>query len=44
MKDDKIRVVSAITESLQHMETSTVDGVRVRFNDDNGEYVGWYLT
>ena len=25
------------------MEASTVDGVRVRFNDDNGEYVGWYL-
>ena len=25
------------------MEASTVDGVRVRFNNDNGEYVGWYL-
>jgi len=20
-----------------------VDGVRVRFNDENGHYVGWYL-
>lgn len=42
-EDDKIRVVSAITEAFNDMETSTVDGVRVRFNDDNGEYVGWYL-
>jgi phosphomannomutase len=25
------------------MESSTVDGVRVRFNNDEGEYVGWYL-
>lgn len=42
-EDDKIRVVSAITEAFNDMETSTVDGVRVRFNDDNGKYVGWYL-
>lgn len=42
-EDDKIRVVSAITEAFNDMETSTVDGVRVRFKDDNGEYVGWYL-
>ena len=42
-EDDKIRVVSAITEAFNDMEASTVDGVRVRFNDDNGEYVGWYL-
>ena len=42
-EDDKIRVVSAITEAFNDMETSTVDGVRVRFNDDSGEYVGWYL-
>ena len=42
-EDDKIRVVSAITEAFNDMESSTVDGVRVRFNDDNGEYVGWYL-
>ena len=25
------------------MESSTVDGVRVSFNNDEGEYVGWYL-
>ena len=36
-------MVSAITEAFNDMEASTVDGVRVRFNDDNGEYVGWYL-
>ena len=42
-EDDKIRVVSAITEAFNDMEASTVDGVRVRFNDDNGKYVGWYL-
>ena len=40
---EKIRVVSAITEAFNDMEASTVDGVRVRFNDDNGEYSGWYL-
>ncbi len=42
-EDDKIRVVSAITEAFNDMEASTVDGVRVRFNDDDGKYVGWYL-
>ena len=42
-EDDKIRVVSAIAEAFNDMEASTVDGVRVRFNDDNGKYVGWYL-
>ena len=39
---DKLPVVAAITEAFNDRESSTVDGVRVRFNFD-GEYAGWYL-
>jgi len=39
---DKLPVVAAITEAFSDRESSTVDGVRVRFNYD-GEYSGWYL-
>ncbi|MEJ6563367.1 MAG: phosphomannomutase/phosphoglucomutase [Euryarchaeota archaeon] len=39
---DKLPVVAAITEAFSDRESSTVDGVRVRFNYD-GEYCGWYL-
>jgi phosphomannomutase len=39
---DKLPVVAAITEAFSDRESSTVDGVRVRFNFD-GEYAGWYL-
>jgi phosphomannomutase len=39
---DKLPVVAAITEAFSDRESSTVDGVRVRFNFD-GEYCGWYL-
>jgi phosphomannomutase/phosphoglucomutase len=42
-EEDKLEVVAAITEAFDDMESSTVDGVRVRFNNDEGEYVGWYL-
>ena len=40
---DKLRVVGAITEAFSDHEASTVDGVRVRFNNENEEHVGWYL-
>jgi len=40
---DKLRVVGAITEAFSDHEASTVDGVRVRFDNENGEHVGWYL-
>ncbi len=40
---DKKRVVAAITTAFEDHEASTVDGVRVRFNDEDGHYVGWYL-
>ncbi len=39
---DKLPVVAAITEAFNDRESSTVDGVRVRFNFD-GESAGWYL-
>jgi len=40
---DKLRVVGAITEAFSDHEASTVDGVRVRFDNEKGEHVGWYL-
>jgi len=40
---DKLRVVGAITQAFSDHEASTVDGVRVRFDNENGEHVGWYL-
>ena len=42
-EEDKLEVVAAITEAYEDHEASIVDGVRVRFEDENGEYVGWYL-
>ncbi|HII27436.1 MAG TPA: hypothetical protein HA353_03365 [Candidatus Poseidonia sp.] len=42
-EEDKLEVVAAITDAYADMESSTVDGVRVRFNNEDGEYVGWYL-
>ena len=38
-----MEVVAAITEAYEDHEASIVDGVRVRFEDENEEYVGWYL-
>ena len=42
-EERKLEVVAAITEAFDDMESSTVDGVRVRFNNEDDEYVGWYL-
>lgn len=41
-EEDKLEIVAAITAAFSHRESSTVDGVRVRF-DVEGEYCGWYL-
>jgi phosphomannomutase/phosphoglucomutase len=38
-----LEVVSAITQAFADHECSVVDGVRVRFDNEDGEYVGWYL-
>ena len=38
-----MEVVAAITAAYADMESSTVAGVRVRVNNEAGEYVGWYL-
>ena len=42
-EEDKLQTVAAITEAFSDYESSTIDGVRVRFNDDSGEQKAWYL-
>jgi phosphomannomutase len=42
-EDDKDRVVAGITAAFADLPHSTVDGVRVRFEDDKGHLQGWYL-
>lgn len=42
-EEDKLEVVAAITAAYDDHESSTVDGVRVRFENEDGEYAGWYL-
>jgi phosphomannomutase/phosphoglucomutase len=42
-EERKLEVVAAITKAFEDHECSTVDGVRVRFDNEDGEYVGWYL-
>jgi phosphomannomutase len=42
-EERKLEVVAAITEAFADHECSVVDGVRVRFDNEDGEYVGWYL-
>ena len=42
-EDDKDRVVAGITEAFADLPHSTVDGVRVRFEDEEGRLQGWYL-
>ena len=41
-EEKKLEIVSAITEAFGDYESSTIDGVRVRFTED-GEQQGWYL-
>ena len=35
--------MEAIRQAFTDYQASTIDGVRVRFNDDNGQQTGWYL-
>ena len=42
-EEDKLQTVAAITEAFSDYESSTIDGVRVRFNDESGEQKAWYL-
>tara|TARA_X000000368_G_C22959568_1_gene680356 strand:- start:673 stop:1218 length:546 start_codon:yes stop_codon:yes gene_type:complete len=41
-EEDKLATVAAITSSFDDHESSTIDGVRVRFEKD-GQQSGWYL-
>ena len=41
-EEKKLEIVAAITEAFEDHESSTIDGVRVRFTED-GEQQGWYL-
>ena len=41
-EEDKLETVAKITSAFDDFESSTIDGVRVRF-DKNGEQIGWYL-
>jgi phosphomannomutase / phosphoglucomutase len=41
-EEDKIATVAAITEAFADHDSSTIDGIRVRFDKD-GQQTGWYL-
>ena len=41
-EDDKLEAVAKISSAFDDFESSTIDGVRVRF-EENGEQIGWYL-
>lgn len=41
-EEKKLEIVSAITEAFADHESSTIDGVRVRFTE-HGEQQGWFL-
>ena len=42
-EEAKSMIVRQITEAFADFECVTVDGVRVRFTDKNGNQYGWYL-
>lgn len=42
-EENKLKTVETIKHAFSDYESSTIDGVRVRFNDDEGEQIGWYL-
>ena len=43
-EDKKLETVTAIQGAFDDYESSTIDGIRVRFNNDTtGEQIGWYL-
>ncbi len=41
-EEDKLEAVAKITSAFDDFQSSTIDGVRVRFEED-GEQIGWYL-
>ena len=41
-EENKLETVAAITDALSDYDSSTIDGVRVRF-EKNGQQSGWYL-
>ena len=42
-EESKLETVNAISQAFTDFESSTIDGIRVRFNNDDGEQIGWYL-
>ena len=43
-EEKKLETVEAIRLAFEDYDSSTIDGVRVRFNNDStGEQIGWYL-
>jgi phosphomannomutase/phosphoglucomutase len=42
-EEKKLETVEAIRQAFTDYEASTIDGVRVRFNNEDGEQTGWYL-
>ena len=38
-----METVAAITEAFSDFDSSTIDGVRVRFNNRDGQQKAWYL-
>ena len=43
-EEKKLETVAAIQGAFDDYESSTIDGIRVRFNNDTtGEQIGWYL-
>ena len=43
LEENKLKTVEAIMHAFSDYESSTIDGVRIRFNNDEGEQIGWYL-
>ena len=43
LEENKLNTVEAIMHAFSDYESSTIDGVRVRFNNDEGDQIGWYL-
>ena len=42
-EEKKLEIVAAITEAFSDFDSSTIDGVRVRFNNKDGQQKAWYL-
>ena len=44
LEEKKLETVESIRLAFEDYDSSTIDGVRVRFNNDStGEQIGWYL-